>query len=368
MLSRIKIKNFQSLQDVTLNLGQITIIEGKTDVGKSAVSRALNAFFSNSFSEDYAFKDTFPFGILIEKDGVSAVGRRTTKGVEYKFNDTLYNKTAKAVPAEIKDFLGIKEYAIDEDLSLIFQFQNQFDSPFLLSKEYSSSVSKIISKVSNLNIVMAVIRKLFGEQMSKKQEITLTTNTLKDIKLKKLLYSNIDYLQTLLEELTQKDALLSVKESQLSSLNALCLKSANFNTKTKVTKAKEDSFGAVHSALTLLITKQELLDSHKALLQKAQLFTAKLSSVERKLQIIPESDFSELDAKVEKLAGYKSLASKITSFASKASGLLEKETTLNITLSSVSAELDTLLNSMNLCPFSKGEFFEVCKAKIKSND
>ena len=41
MLNRLRIRNFQSLEDIDLELGQFTVIIGESDTGKSAIIRAL---------------------------------------------------------------------------------------------------------------------------------------------------------------------------------------------------------------------------------------------------------------------------------------------------------------------------------------
>lgn len=62
MLQRIRIRNFRSVTDITIDLTNFNIFVGRNDTGKSNVLRALNLFFNSQtdFRQDFDFARDFP--------------------------------------------------------------------------------------------------------------------------------------------------------------------------------------------------------------------------------------------------------------------------------------------------------------------
>lgn len=241
MLQKIKLKNFQSLKDVTLSLGRVTIIRGASDVGKSAIIRGLNAFFDNSFNPEYAHHGQLPFGVAIQKNNRVAFGRRTPKGVEYKFDSVVYSKTAKKIPQDISDFLGIYPYSIDVDMDVFFQIQKQWDRPFLLM-ESSITVAKIIGRISNLNIVLMAMREMFAAQLENKQEVNFLYSRKTDLKNQLLKFSNFDDYEKQFSKAVILDAEIEQAKSERDSLSLLIEDLEKYNAKARAFKAASSAF------------------------------------------------------------------------------------------------------------------------------
>lgn len=193
MLQQIKINNFQSLENVTIPLGRCTVLKGKSDVGKTAVIRALKSCLTNTFKQEFAHNGILPIAVSITKDGRTVVGQRTSKGVSYKLDDIVFSKTAKKVPREIQDFIGIFPYACDRDQSVLFQIQSQFDKIFLLN-ETPATVAKIIGRVSNLNIVHMAMRQVYADQLENNQSIKYKQKRLAEVNAKLETYNHLDTL------------------------------------------------------------------------------------------------------------------------------------------------------------------------------
>lgn len=306
MLQLIKIRNFQSLKDVTLTLGNVTVIRGKSDVGKSALIRALGSFFSNSFNEEYAHNGNLPCGVAIQKDNRVAIGRRTTKGVEYRLDNTLYSKTAKKVPTDITSFLGIQEYSIDKDISFLFQIQSQFDSPFLL-KESSTTVAKLIGRISNLNIVLMAMRQMYADQLEYKQELNFATSKLTLAKESVKKYSNVKSQE---ESLVKAKLLLKTIEAQESTKISTSQIISTLDSLEEEKSAREvelAKLGAILTAITQL--EIDISDNYSILVAIQNL---------EQLKAVEELDLSLLeDAAIlffNKLDNFKLLESSCSEF------------------------------------------------------
>lgn len=398
MIQKIKIKNFQSLKDVTISLGRVTVLKGVSDVGKSAVIRALYSFFNNSFNSEYAHNGNLPFGVALQKDNRVAFGRRTTKGVEYKFDSVVYSKTAKKIPQDISNFLGIYPYAIDVDMSVFFQIQKQFDQPFLLT-ESSITVAKIIGRISNLNIVLMAMREMFSTQLEYKQEINFLYGKKKEVKNDLLKFSNFKDYEHQFNSAEKLDAEIEVLSSKIASLQDLISMGENYNARTR--KFKEDSLAfdklyvsfsafkdtynvyselneAVFQSNELLYRREKLnipdfkvvslIEDFIPLIEKRnslQELVSELSDIENTSNSAELDKLSLLDSlDIDSIAELRNLVEIGTSFNKR----LQQFKDAAIQVRSIEKEYEALYNEFTkgkiICPFSKLEMQDYCKKNL----
>lgn len=246
MISSIHVFNYQSLKDINVNLGKVTVIRGKTDTGKSALIRSINSFFSNSLNESYAFQSpktkekSYPFGISLVKDGIEVEGKRSQKTVEYIINKKpkeVFSKTNKKVPEEVYSFLGIRPYQVDVDISVFFQVKSQFDTPFLL-KESSITVAKILGKITNLNIVMMAMRKMFADKATETQNKNVLEASIKNIykELKALAF--VPKAELMFLDIEKEVSKIDLLEKQVENLKELVTKADSIERRESSLKNK----------------------------------------------------------------------------------------------------------------------------------
>jgi predicted ATP-dependent endonuclease of OLD family len=76
LIEKIRIQNFRSLQDLTLELLPLNVFVGQNDQGKSHVIRALNRFFNVDYGQGYASAWDEDFSMLPK------VGKRKARQIE----------------------------------------------------------------------------------------------------------------------------------------------------------------------------------------------------------------------------------------------------------------------------------------------
>lgn len=158
MFTELKVKNFQSLSESTLELGPINVIIGPSFLGKSAVVRALYCLTRNRFESSFMKKGTaFTSVELSEDDTWIEYDRENSSYYKFSGNPEPYTKIGRDVPADIKNYLKMDEIVFDTDLAIDFNFQRQFDAPFILSLS-GFEIAKVFGKLMNLDIVMAASR------------------------------------------------------------------------------------------------------------------------------------------------------------------------------------------------------------------
>ena len=276
MIEKITLHNFQAHKSTELELGQVTILRGPSDSGKSSVVRALNAFFNCNIKPEQAFKGEYPVEIAIYADGDVVTMTRNSKTTTYVLGDKEFSKTNKKCPDEVKEFLGIKEYQIDTDEKIFLQIQSQHDKHFLLS-ESPSTIAKIIGRLSNLNIVLCASREMYADSLSEKQNIKLLLEQQKDAERDLMSFRHLDDFKGLLdraneraEHLDKDAALLEEYKSLISTIEAIEPKlKKEEKLKKAIDAALDESLPGVLAAMERIEEFEELEEASKVLSKEA---------------------------------------------------------------------------------------------------
>jgi exonuclease SbcC len=152
MISRILLRNFQKHRKLDLKLDQVTTLIGPSDVGKSAVIRALrwvmtNTPRGNSFMRHGAKKCSVT--IWVDDHKIKRIKSGTTN--TYVMDGHTYHSFATGVPEPIQNVLKI----YDEN------FQAQHDNVFWLSLS-PAEASKRLNEIADLQIMDDSIRKVLS--------------------------------------------------------------------------------------------------------------------------------------------------------------------------------------------------------------
>lgn len=164
MISQIHVKDFQSLRDVSIELGKFTVIVGESGTGKSAFIRAVlkmsrnDAVSGTSSGEDWSHlppaAKNAEVSMLVDDHLVQWVKGKDNK---YLIDGETLNKVGKGCPDEVQDILRMREITFDGIDRYHLNFAQQFDLPFLLS-DTGSRVAKILGEITNVNVLYAANR------------------------------------------------------------------------------------------------------------------------------------------------------------------------------------------------------------------
>lgn len=166
MLTRLKVRNFQSLQSVDLELGQLTVIVGRSSSGKTAVLRALKALTSNTRGATVITHGTTQASVEIDGQDArgdwSATWSRTATTGAYAVTEPgqearEYTKLGGAVPAPVAALLGIGDIGVPGALSPELCVAGQFDRPYLLD-ETGSKVAQTLGELTQVSVLFDAAR------------------------------------------------------------------------------------------------------------------------------------------------------------------------------------------------------------------
>lgn len=164
MIERLSIRNFQSHQKLVLELDpNITTIVGPSDIGKSAVFRAVRwVVFNRPQGEAFLRDGSSVVKAFLTVDG-SKVGR--TKGTQrnaYSLGDRTLKAFGSAVPEEVQTLLNMNEV----------NFQQQHDAPFWFCLT-PGQVSRELNKIVNLDAIDTALSRIASKLREKRAEASV---------------------------------------------------------------------------------------------------------------------------------------------------------------------------------------------------
>lgn len=129
-------QDFQSWKSFTLNAAGFTVIVGASDLGKSAVIRALRGVVRNNIQASHIRKGVSSTQVTLTLGDTTATATRNNRSVTYTVNGQEYTKLSGGVPPEIQALKleGVKV----GDTTLDPIFAGQFDSQFMLDMSPSN--------------------------------------------------------------------------------------------------------------------------------------------------------------------------------------------------------------------------------------
>jgi len=162
MIHEVHVRNFQSLHDVEVELGGLTVIVGPSSVGKSAFMRAMKTLTSNRRGAEFIShgERTAAISAKTDKGTVTLTRSRGTSDNAYIVTPAdpghplapqrEFTKLGGETPPEVSDFLGIQ--ARDP-----INYAGQFDKPYLLD-DSASEVARTLGSLTNVNVIFEAAR------------------------------------------------------------------------------------------------------------------------------------------------------------------------------------------------------------------
>lgn len=128
-------ENFQSWEEFDLELNGLTVLTGASNLGKSAIYRAIRGFFRNELKEQYVRDDQpDPLTVSVELNGQKITASRSRSGsAKYTQGKDKFKKLHGAVPEPVYN-LGFNKVEIG-DKAIDPIFASQSSPQFMLDSE-----------------------------------------------------------------------------------------------------------------------------------------------------------------------------------------------------------------------------------------
>lgn len=158
MIARIEVVNFQSIGHAEILCGPWVSIVGESDVGKSAIVRALYALLTNQRGDHFIRHGAKSCTVTVMLDSGLAIEWGKSRGASGTYrvrtpngNGGTYEKTNGTVPDEVRDLLRMSMPVAGEDF--MPGVQRQFDPPFLLA-DTARRRAQVLGEFDGTNILL----------------------------------------------------------------------------------------------------------------------------------------------------------------------------------------------------------------------
>jgi len=172
MLKQAHIKNFQAIEDLTIDFDpQITIIVGPTDIGKSGTIRAIWWAVSNTPSgDDFIRWGSKTASVELVFDKFTILRQRGVKNI-YMMDGRVFEAFGNDVPSDIVEALNME----------ILNFQGQFDNPYWFS-ETAGEVSRQLNRIVDLGLIDTSLSNIGSMVRKVRAEVDITKERLEGAK------------------------------------------------------------------------------------------------------------------------------------------------------------------------------------------
>jgi hypothetical protein len=152
---KVQIRNFQSIESIDFEINGFTCLVGKTNVGKSAIVRAITSAILNNPVVGMVRHDRPHASVRLTSDHYDILWEKAERGLNrYHVNGKMYDKVGGNQLKEIED-LGFKSVKVGSD-EILPWYASQFFPIFLLDRT-GPQVTDFISDISRLNVIQDAI-------------------------------------------------------------------------------------------------------------------------------------------------------------------------------------------------------------------
>lgn len=219
---KIRIKNFQSIEDLSFEIRGLTCIAGKSNIGKSAIIRSISSAILNNPVIGMVRSGSGYSTVEIECSDYKIKWEKGEKGINrYHINGKLYDKVGSKQLEEVSG-LGFKSVEIGSG-EVNPWLATQFFPIFLLDKP-GSQVTEFISEVSRLNVLQNAITISSKGKRDNNDEMNTKLAEQKEIQKKLDKLKSIDDIQEIKDDLLDQFNSIDEYEQKIAILDNLSKK------------------------------------------------------------------------------------------------------------------------------------------------
>lgn len=248
---RLRVKNFQSIEDASLDVDGLTVVTGPNNSGKTAMIRAVYGAFTNARGTKYVRHGKASCEVALDfADGRSIVWEKGEKINRYVLDGKTLNKVGQGAPPETTSLGVLPVEASGRELWP--QFAHQFVGQVFLIDEPGSVLAEAIADVTRVGVLNEALRNAQSDRRSASSDLKLRQE---DVSKHEAAVKKFDGLD---------DALSQVRETQALRAEVVALRS-----KLAEARTLRDRLSSAQSEVDRLAPLKNLIDLDDALLAKA---------------------------------------------------------------------------------------------------
>ena len=339
-MTEIRIRNFQSIADLTFSVDGFTVVCGKNNIGKSAIVRAIDSALTNQAGDNYIRLGKKACEVSFKKDALNIEWKKGDTAT-YVVNGESFSKLNRAVPKPILD-AGFREIEIgDKKKSPLIA--PQFDEIFLLDKS-GPIVTEVLSKLYHLDELSTADELCQKDLRTAKSSLKTKDQDLVDLNKKLEKFVGFDAVLKDLAEVKRLDAECEALKRQIAEIVDLKNKLETSAHRVKTLKKIFDLLIPSYDRCEQQLEEYQEIGRFRESFVANQLRVNKLQEI-FKLDIPKYEDFIDLVAQTEALRNWNDALRPLATMVKKRRALLKEMTSLE-DLTKQTESTDVLLKDL----------------------
>jgi exonuclease SbcC len=219
MSVRVRIQNFQSIEDASIEVDGFTVVTGPNNSGKSALMRAIRGVFTNAPAGALVRHGTSHLTVdLAFDDGVV----RWEKGKNlnrYTVNGKVLDNVGRGVPSEVAD-MGLQEVKAASD-RLWPQIAEQFGGVLFLVDRPGSVVAEALSDVERVGKLSDALRLSESDRRSTTAELKIRRKDALELVEEEAAFEGLDEVAVAIGALAEAEKELVFVEMEVQEFSRL---------------------------------------------------------------------------------------------------------------------------------------------------
>lgn len=363
MIKTVELINFQSHFRSTLEMGNLTVLTGSSNSGKSAVLRALAGALRNDSVGEYISHGekelkviiTLSSGYIVEWNKGQGKNQYSIQSPSGETEEFI--KVGSGVPEEVAEVLGIAPLAIEGGDKLHINLQEQLEAPFLVGREYTPGyAAKVFGEITSAAKIQAAVSEANRVIRSNKLEVKSKSSELKELDKKLEDYKNIHEEVAILQA---AKGLVADAEATLESI----LKIENILSSIEDIRSGITKYTEIEKNLCFIedlpdtnsiVYKVQDLSSLESLCLNIEKCTAKIESLSSKVNILADIEIEDINiidqGSFESLSDLSEAVTKLKSINESISTHAVLVDSLSDKLENIIEEIMTNISSLESCP------------------
>ena len=200
MTVKIRVRDFQSIEDAEIEVSGLTVITGANNTGKSASLRAVFGLFTNARGTKFVRhgKDQCSVSVTFG-DGRSVTWEKGAKQNRYTVDGKVLDKVGAGVPPEV-EALGVVPITAS-GRELWPQFAQQFTGQVFLLDQPGSVLAESIADVSRVGVLNEALRLSQSDRRSLTSELKVRLSDVSRLEGVEAGYAGLDRVEEKVAEL-----------------------------------------------------------------------------------------------------------------------------------------------------------------------
>ena len=203
MSLKVRVRNFQSLEDVSLTIDGLTVVTGTNNAGKSALFRALHGAFTNRPGRSFVRHGSKHCTVDLTFDDGQTLTWKKGQGInEYVINGKEFPNVGHGVPPEVEAF-GVRPVLLNDDKYWPQVAQQIQGVNFLLDKT-GAVLAEAVADVQRVKQLNKALKLCESDRKKARSSLRVRREDAQELAVKLTQYKGLDEVAASIQDLEER--------------------------------------------------------------------------------------------------------------------------------------------------------------------